>query len=231
MILMTFQSESPRFLAKKGRWEDARKVLSRIRMLPEDHEYLTWELDSIRNQLESEQSDSGTTFMGKVKQILRTNIKKRLFIGMALMLLQNLSGINALNYYSPVIVESIGFTGTSVGLLATGVFGIVKAAGTAVFVLLIIDRFGRRPAMLIGSAGAIVAMFYLGGYASLSNSFNEQPPRDGGAYIAILMIYVFAIFYSISWNGIPWIFWYAKKGPSVFPPLTNILVRRFSLPL
>jgi hypothetical protein len=60
--------------------------------------------------------------------------------------------------------------------------------------------------MLIGSAGAIFAMFYLGIYSKLSNSFNEEPPRDGGAYFALICIYIFAIFYSISWNGIPWIF-------------------------
>ena len=91
--------------------------------------------------------------------------------------------------------------------MATGVFGIVKATGTVIFMLFIIDRFGRRRAMLIGSAGAIVAMYYLGGYSSLSNSFNAKPERDGGAYVAITMIYIFAIFYSVSWNGIPWIFW------------------------
>jgi hypothetical protein len=73
-------------------------------------------------------------------------------------------------------------------------------------VFLIVDRFGRRPAMLIGSAGAIFAMYYLGIYSKLSNSFNEEPTRDAGAYFAIIMIYIFAIFYSISWNGIPWIF-------------------------
>ena len=105
-------------------------------------------------------------------------------------------------------MSSIGFTGTSTGLLATGVFGIIKASGTAVFVLFIVDRFGRRPAMLIGSAGAIFAMYYLAGYSSITNSFNQPPVRDAGAYFAIIMIYIFAIFYSISWNGIPWIFWY-----------------------
>ena len=46
-----------------------------------------------------------------------------------------MSGINALNYYSPSIFKAIGFTGTDVGLLATGVFGIVKASATAVFMI------------------------------------------------------------------------------------------------
>lgn len=206
MILMSFQPESPRFLAKKGKWERVRKTLSYIRKLPEDHEYIDWEIDIIRGQLESEMSGVGLSFVAKVKEIFSTNTRTRLLTGMAMMMLQNLSGINAINYYSPVIVESIGFTGTDTGLLATGIFGIIKASGTAVFVFFIVDRFGRRPALLVGSAGAIFAMYYLGAYSSLSDSFNSEPPRDAGAYVAIIMIYVFAIFYSISWNGIPWIF-------------------------
>jgi hypothetical protein len=102
MILMSFQTESPRFLAKKGRWEKVRNVLSYIRNLPEDHEYINWEMDTIRGQLENEASGVGLGFGAKVKQIWNTNTKGRLLRGMALMMLQNLSGINAINYYSPV---------------------------------------------------------------------------------------------------------------------------------
>jgi sugar porter (SP) family MFS transporter len=206
MILMSLQTESPRFLAKKGKYDQVRQVLSKIRKLPGDHEYIEWEISTIRAQLDNEASETATTFFGKVKTIFTTNVRTRLLTGMALMIFQNLSGINALNYYSPVIVASIGFTGTDTGLLATGVFGIVKATGTVIFMLFIIDRYGRRRALLIGSAGATVAMYYLGGYSSITNSFNEEPPRDGGAYVALVMVYIFAIFYSISWNGIPWIF-------------------------
>lgn len=124
------------------------------------------------------------------------------------MMLQNLSGINALNYYSPTIFKSIGFSGTSVGLLATGVFGLVKAFATLFFMVFGIDRLGRRRSLLVGSVGALVAMFYLAAYSELSNSFEGTAKLDGGAYVAILMIYIFAIFYAMSWNGVPWIFWY-----------------------
>ena len=106
MILMSMQTESPRFLAKKGRWGKVRSVLSYIRNLPEDHEYINWEIDTIRGQLESEASGAGLSFAAKVKQIWKTNTRGRLFRGMALMILQNLSGINAINYYSPVRPQS-----------------------------------------------------------------------------------------------------------------------------
>jgi hypothetical protein len=149
----------------------------------------------------------GQPFHVKIKEVFLPGNRNRLFIGMSLMMLQNLSGINALNYYSPTIFKSIGFSGTSVGLLATGVFGIVKCTATILFMVFGIDRLGRRKSMIIGSSGAIVAMYYLAGYTKLSRSFEITATRDVGAYIAIVMVYIFAVFYAISWNGIPWVFW------------------------
>jgi hypothetical protein len=143
-----------------------------------------------------------------IKEVFMAGNRNRVLTGMSLMLLQNHSGINALNYYSPTIFTSIGFTGTSVELLATGVFGIVKAFATLAFMLFGIDRLGRRKSMFIGSCGALTAMFYLGAYTSISHSFDGKAKQDAGAYVAILMIYLFAVFYAMSWNGIPWIFWY-----------------------
>ena len=100
----------------------------------------------------------------------------------------------------------IGFSGTSVGLLATGVYGLVKMATTVVFMIWIVDRFGRRPALLVGAVGAAIAMFYLAIYSQVSHSFDQLPPADSGSHAAVAMIYIYAIFYGFSWNGIPFIF-------------------------
>jgi hypothetical protein len=94
-----------------------------------------------------------------------------------------------------------------VGLLATGVFGVVKCVVTLLFMFFGVDRFGRRRSTIVGSLGAMTAMFYLAGYTHLSGSFEGTAKRDGGSYIAVIMIYIFAIFYAFSWNGVPWIFW------------------------
>jgi sugar porter (SP) family MFS transporter len=207
-ILMCLQPESPRWLLKAGRDEQAIKNLTRLRQLPTDDHYITWEVNTIKEQLEKESElGSNGSFFKKLKEVFTAGNRNRVLIGMALMMLQNLSGINALNYYSPTIFKSIGFTGTSVGLLATGVFGIVKTFATLAFMVFGIDRLGRRKAMLIGSVGALVAMYYLGGYTAVSHSFHGKAKQDGGAYVAIVMIYLFACFYAMSWNGIPWIFW------------------------
>lgn len=53
----------------------------------------------------------------------------------------------------------------------------------------------------------MVAMFYLAGYMKLSHSFTaKKVDQNVAAYIAIVMIYIFAVFYAMSWNGIPRIF-------------------------
>lgn len=72
--------------------------------------------------------------------------------------------------------------------------------------IFIVDTFGRRKPLLIGAGGCIVTMFYLGAYTDVSNAFNATPPQDSGASAAIASIYIYAVFYAFSWNGIPWIF-------------------------
>jgi hypothetical protein len=208
---MLFQPESPRWLLKSSRDEQAIKNLVRIRKLPADDPYILWEVETVKEQLQREYNQGANqSSFKKLKEAWSAGNLNRLIIGMALML-QNLSGINALNYYSPAIFKSIGFKGTSVGLLATGVFGIIKASATFAFMIFGTDRLGRSKSMLIGSVGALVAMYYLGDYTAVSNSFEGNAKKDGDTYVAIVMVYVFSVFYAMSRNGIPCIFWYVQR--------------------
>jgi hypothetical protein len=193
LITMPFQPESPRWLIQKNRQQAARKSLARTRQLSEHHHYVNWETDLINSQIVRGSERKPATIINNLKGPFTANVWPQLLTGMALMLLQNLSGINALNYYSQTIFQSIGFSGDSIKLLATGIFGIVKTVTTMLYMIFIIDRFGRRVSMLIGSVDAAFAMYYLGAYTAKSGSFSGEAPKDGGAYVAIVMTYVFAI--------------------------------------
>ncbi|EKG20721.1 Sugar/inositol transporter [Macrophomina phaseolina MS6] len=208
LLSMPLVPESPRWLVSKGRSEKALMALSWIRNLPQDHEYVLNELTDFQTAVNHEIESSGgkRTNVQIFRELAQRGVRNRAGLAMMMMLFQNLTGINAINYYSPTILESLGYSGTSVNLLATGVYGIVKMVTTLVFMLFFVDRFGRRPALLIGASGAGVAMFYLAGYSKLSGSFTSSSvPRDAGANAALAMIYVYAIFYGFSWNGVPWL--------------------------
>lgn len=208
VVLMLLQPESPRWLIKQNRTPKAIKNLSYIRGLPEDHDYIRWEVDTIRQQLDREaETVARRSLWSILRESFGPGMRSRLFLGMGLMLLQNLSGINALNYYSPDIFKSIGFTGNSVSLLASGVFGLINCSCTIIYMLFGIDKIGRRNSLIIGSVGVIIAMFYISGFTKLSRSFEGDAHKGPGAYAAIFMIYFYTVFYAMSWNGIPWIFW------------------------
>ncbi|KAF4909517.1 putative quinate permease [Colletotrichum viniferum] len=175
LLLITiplFCSESPRWLVTKNRTTQARKALSWVRNLPEDHEYISREIVQIEVSITLEtEANGGEQSTRKVfRELLVPGIRWRVSIGALLMVLQNLTGINAINYYSPTILRSIGFSGTHVGLLATGVYGIVKMMTTLVFMVFFVDRFGRRPALLIG-----VLLSWLFRVVRLIRSWNGIP--------------------------------------------------------
>ena len=79
-------------------------------------------------------------------------------------------------------------------------------SATIIYAGLLVDKLGRRPLLLIGGVFAGIAMFYLAGYSKISGSFDHIPPMDSGARLAVAMVYIYALFYGLSWNGVPWLF-------------------------
>lgn len=115
--------ESPRFLAQKGKDEQALKTLAFIRHLPAEHEDIQSELQGIQDAIERQAITTAVSSrFGLVRELWWKGNRNRVIIGVLLMFGQNLTGINAMNFYTPTIFKSIGFTGTEVVLLASGEF-------------------------------------------------------------------------------------------------------------
>lgn len=89
--------ESPRWLARKDRWEDALKILVDIRKLPSDHEYIQTELADIRMTVE-ERSANRMTKSAMFKRLFEKGTRNRIAIGLLLMCCQNMTGVNIITY-------------------------------------------------------------------------------------------------------------------------------------
>lgn len=213
MVGMFFLNESPRYLAKQDQWEKARNILAQVRNLPQDHPYIQNEFQDIAIQLEHERlliNGAGWRALQKEMWTIPGN-RRRAMISFVLMMFQNLTGSNAINYYAPTIFKDIGITGTSVSLLATGVYGIIKVLSCTTYLIFFADSLGRRRSMLWTAIALACVMMYIGLYIRIA------PPTPGASipgagYMALVCIYLFAFFFQMGWGATPWI--YVSEIPS-----------------
>lgn len=203
---MFFVPESPRWCAKQDDWEKCTAILSRLRNLSPDHTYLQNEVQDMAQQLDHERrlvGDTSTMTLLKEMWLVPSN-RKRAIISIALMIAQQLTGVNAVNYYAPQIFKALGLDGDLVSLLATGVYGIVKVAGCLCFLLFAADSLGRRGSLLWTSAAQAVVMFIVGIYGRVQPPI-EGNPITGFGIFAMACIYLWAVFFQFGWGPCCWI--------------------------
>ncbi|RSL45510.1 hypothetical protein CEP54_014231 [Fusarium duplospermum] len=203
---MFLSPESPRWCAKQDDWERATTILVNLRRLPAESDYVRTEIQEMSEQLEAERrliGDASAVALAKEMFLIPGN-RKRTFITITLMICQQMTGVNAVNYYAPQIFGNLGMTGTETSLFATGVYGVVKVVGCAIFLVFAADSLGRRRSLLWTSAAQAVVMFIIGIYGRV------EPPVAGKSispfgYVAITCIYLWAAFYQFGWGPCCWI--------------------------
>lgn len=115
-----------------------------------------------------------------------------------------ITGTNSINYYSPQIFKSVGLTGTSAGLFATGIYGVVKVVITALGLMFATEQLGRKWSLIIGGCGQAFAMYYIG----INQAVNPVAPGaslNSTSTFAIVCVYLFVVFYSFGWGPIPFV--------------------------
>ncbi len=179
---------SPRWLMMKGRVDEARAVLDSLRP---DSETVEQEIRDIAKQLEVK--EHGFQLLRKSRDFRRS-----LMLGVMLQIVQQLTGINVVMYYAPRIFGLAGYSGHQAQLWGTVIVGAVNVLATFVAILLV-DRWGRRPILLMGFTVMTVGMGALGYLLKLGiSTHNEQ-------IMAVAMLLLFIAGFAMSAGPMIWI--------------------------
>ncbi|ANQ50879.1 D-xylose transporter XylE [Flammeovirga sp. MY04] len=155
-FLLFLVPESPRWLAMKGRDEEAAGILNHISETP------TTSLNDIKLSIASDNNKEKASVFKQPYLFI-------VFVGVALSVFQQVTGINVFLYYAPEIFKKIGGGNTDTALLQTIVVGAVNLLFTVVAIFSV-DRFGRKPLMIIGSAGMGICITAIGTAAYFQNT-------------------------------------------------------------
>lgn len=147
-ILMMFMPESPRWLMKSGREEEARAILTKVG----GAENASKQIEQIREALMEEE--------GKWSELLSGGYFRALVIGSMLAIFSQLSGINAIMYYGPEVFKAAGVAQNN-AFMQTVIVGAINLLFTFVAIGFV-DNSGRKPLLLIGTAAQTIAHLLIG---------------------------------------------------------------------
>ncbi|MGH2648960.1 MAG: D-xylose transporter XylE, partial [Ginsengibacter sp.] len=176
-ILLFFVPETPRYLVMKGKDEKALKVLNKISG-NENGAKILEEIKSTTHQKNVPWLSYGFLII---------------FIGIMLSVFQQFVGINVVLYYAANIFRNMGAS-TGSSLLQTIIVGIVNLIFT-ILAILTVDKFGRKPLMIIGSIGMAVSMIALG----FAFYFNKV------GIVALIFMLTYTAAFAMSWGPVCWV--------------------------
>ena len=213
IFLLSFLSkESPRWLIKAGRHEEATQVLSQLRQLPAHHPYVASEIIDINDQLNREREASmGAGRLGLVRELFSSKANLyRLHLSILSQLLSQWSGASSITIYAPQYFAMMGTTGQNEKLFATAIFGLVKLISSILCALVLIDFLGRKRSLFSGITLQLFSMLYMAIFLVIDRSVAEKgshqsPSQKRAATGAIVMIYFSGFGWALGWNSIQYL--------------------------
>ncbi|GLT80023.1 hypothetical protein SLA2020_514860 [Shorea laevis] len=190
-----FIPESPRWLAKMGMMEDFETSLQVLRGFDTD---ISVEVNEIKRAVASASKRTTMQF----SDLKRKRYWYPLLIGVGLLVLQQLSGINGVLFYSTNIFQSAGISSSSIATFGLGAIQVV-ATGVTTWLL---DKAGRRLLLIISSSGMTVSLFLVAVAFYVEGIVSEDSHLYSiMAILSLVGVVAFVISYSFGLGAIPWL--------------------------
>ena len=197
LVALLFIPESPRYLVSKGRNEKATQVLTSLF----GSDIAGAKLEEIRGTFSADHRPRLSDIRGNGL----FGIRPIVWAGIMLAAFQQFVGINVIFYYGATLWQLAGFS-ESQSLAINIVSGAVSIAACFATIA-VIDKVGRKPLLLIGSAGMAVTLFamvYAFSHGSLDPQGNLVLSKDLGM-IAVVAANLYVIFFNFSWGPVMWV--------------------------
>lgn len=157
LVLLFCIPESPRWLVYRGRFDEAKKIMHQIMPDAEIEKHVREMEDSLHHGTEE------LSAMSQIKELCHSRMRIAVIVAIVISIVQQLSGINAILFYAPTVFEQLG-GGTNAAFVQSVWVGLTSMVFTFLAILLV-DRLGRRPMILIGLAWVVVShLICLGGF-------------------------------------------------------------------
>lgn len=197
LIALMFIPESPRYLVAAGKQEIAISVLARL-YGKSSARLKAQEIESSLGQdrQKPKLSDLVDKTIGKVRPIV--------WVGIGLAVFQQLVGINVVFYYGAVLWQAVGFS--EADALMINVIGGVVSLSAVVIALMLVDKVGRKPLLVIGSIGmAVTLSMMVFVFANSEVDMSGNLILGSSGIIALVAANAFIFFFNLSWGPVMWV--------------------------
>ncbi|XP_062164128.1 hexose carrier protein HEX6 isoform X2 [Alnus glutinosa] len=189
-----FLPETPNSLIQRSNdHQKAKLILQRVRGTDD----VQAELDDLIKA-----SSISKTIENPFKKILQTRYRPQLVMAIAIPFFQQVTGINVIAFYAPILFRTIGL-GESASLLSAVMTGIVGASSTFVS-MLVVDKLGRRALFTIGGIQMFISQVLVGGIMA-GQLGDHGGIGKGSAYSVLVLICVYVAGFGWSWGPLGWL--------------------------
>lgn len=186
LVAVALAPPSPRFLVRRGRADEARAALARVRPGADVEPELTAIADSLHGAAEP-----------SYRALLEPRHRPALIVGIAMALMNALVGVGAVIYYSTDVFRIAGIDGPSGAQIASLAVGGVNTLA-AIASIFLTQRFGRRPLLSVGLAGIAVSLTVAGVELIL-------PGGSGDGALTMAAVLAFMAFFAVSAGPLAWL--------------------------